>query len=151
VQPRRKRRTQAEMSSSRFDRGSGFGTRARATMACSETFLPGSGTLLLSSWQAIAADGLSSGRALKAKSGPDPRNHREAMTIDESNWRPAELTEIENHLSNGTWTEIDYSDVPRDRRRLVRMTWVYKTKRSGKRKARLCVQGCFQVAGVDFD
>eukprot|EP00966_Prymnesium_polylepis_P154689 3571961-Prymnesium_polylepis.1 len=61
------------MSSSRFDRGSGFGTRARATMACNETFLPS--TLLLSSWQAIAADGLSSGRALKAKSGPDPRNH----------------------------------------------------------------------------
>ena len=73
------------------------------------------------------------------------------MAIDESNWKPAELTEIENHLSNGTWTEIDYSDVPRDRRRLVRMTWVYKTKRSGKRKARLCVQGCSQVAGVDFD
>eukprot|EP00966_Prymnesium_polylepis_P135596 3134458-Prymnesium_polylepis.1 len=62
------------------------------------------------------------------------------MAIDESNWRPAEL-EIENHLSNGTWTEIDYIDVPRDRRRLVRMTGVYKTKRSGKRKARLCVQG----------
>eukprot|EP00966_Prymnesium_polylepis_P016987 391921-Prymnesium_polylepis.1 len=33
------------MFSSRFGRGSGFGTRARATMACSETFLPG--TLLL--------------------------------------------------------------------------------------------------------
>eukprot|EP00966_Prymnesium_polylepis_P024656 568864-Prymnesium_polylepis.1 len=68
------------------------------------------------------------------------------MATDEKSWRPAELTEIENHRSNGTWTEVDFSAVPTDRRRLVRMTWVYKTKRSGKRKARLCVQGCSQVA-----
>jgi hypothetical protein len=40
--------------------------------------------------------------------------------------------------------------VPRSRR-LVKLIWVYKVKRSGKLKARLCVQGCTQVPGVDYD
>ena len=31
------------------------------------------------------------------------------------------------------------------------MTWVYKKKRDGTQKARLCVQGCSQVHGVDYD
>ena len=31
------------------------------------------------------------------------------------------------------------------------MTWAYKTKRSGKLKARLCIQGCSQVPGIDYD
>ena len=30
------------------------------------------------------------------------------------------------------------------------MTWVYKVKRDGTLKARLCVQGCTQIAGVDY-
>jgi hypothetical protein len=64
------------------------------------------GALLLSSWQTIATDGMSSGRALKAQSSPDPRNHREAMATDEKSWRPTELSEIENHRPNGTWTEL---------------------------------------------
>eukprot|EP00965_Chrysotila_dentata_P043232 1436351-Pleurochrysis_carterae.AAC.1 len=29
--------------------------------------------------------------------------------------------------------------------------WVYKRKRSGALKARLCVQGCAQTHGVDYD
>ncbi|MDA2987416.1 MAG: reverse transcriptase domain-containing protein, partial [Actinomycetota bacterium] len=33
----------------------------------------------------------------------------------------------------------------------VRMTWAYKTKRDGTLKSRLCVQGCSQIAGVDYD
>ena len=31
------------------------------------------------------------------------------------------------------------------------MTWVYKMKRDSTQKARLCVQGCSQVYGVDYD
>ena len=42
------------------------------------------------------------------------------------------------------------SQKPRDRR-TVRLIWVYKTKRDGTKKARLCVQGCTQVPGVDYD
>ena len=33
----------------------------------------------------------------------------------------------------------------------MKLTWVYKTKRDGRKKSRLCVQGCTQVAGVDYD
>ena len=72
------------------------------------------------------------------------------MTIDREGWSKAEETEIANHISNGSWTEIDQSKMPLGRR-LVRMTWAYKTKRDGRKKARLCVQGCSQVPGVDYD
>ena len=49
-------------------------------------------------------------------------------------------------------TPILRTQVPRGRK-LVRMTctWVYKKKRDGPQKARLCVQGCSQVHGVDYD
>ena len=36
-------------------------------------------------------------------------------------------------------------------RRIVKLTWACKTKRDGREKARLCVQGCTQVAGIDYD
>jgi hypothetical protein len=39
---------------------------------------------------------------------------------------------------------------PKDRS-FVKFTWVYKTKRDGTKKARLCVQGCSQIPGVDYD
>ena len=137
------------MAEVRFNRGSTFATRSRAALARDNSLC--AGTLLLSSWSTIASSGLAAGRAMKAQTSPDPRNHREAMALDEASWRPAELAELENHRTNGSWTEIDFSDVPMHRRRLVRMTWAYKTKRSGKKKARLCVQGCSQKPGVDFD
>lgn len=54
------------------------------------------------------------------------------------------------HRRNCSWTELDHSDLPKGRR-LVKMTWAYKTKRNGTLKARLCVQGCSQTPGVDFD
>ena len=47
-------------------------------------------------------------------------------------------------------TPILRSEVPRGRK-LVRMTWVYNMKRDGTQKACLCVQGCSQVHGVDYD
>lgn len=49
-----------------------------------------------------------------------------------------------------SWKYVLRSDLPAGRR-LVRLTWVYKTKRDGRLKSRLCVQGCSQVAGVDYN
>ena len=72
------------------------------------------------------------------------------MRDNPEGWMPAEQDELDNHRSNRSWVEIDRSTMPRGRR-LVNFTWVYKVKRSGKLKARLCVQGCSQVPGVDFD
>eukprot|EP00965_Chrysotila_dentata_P137941 4562453-Pleurochrysis_carterae.AAC.1 len=45
---------------------------------------------------------------------------------------------------------IDRSQVPVGRS-IVRLILVYKRKRSGALKAGLCVQGCAQVQGVDYD
>eukprot|EP00965_Chrysotila_dentata_P187983 6172459-Pleurochrysis_carterae.AAC.5 len=33
----------------------------------------------------------------------------------------------------------------------MRLIWVYKRKRSGALKARLCVQGSLRTPGVDYD
>eukprot|EP00965_Chrysotila_dentata_P059289 1968116-Pleurochrysis_carterae.AAC.1 len=72
------------------------------------------------------------------------------MAEDRIGWGEAERAKIANHANNGSWTLIDRSHVPAGRA-IVRLIWVYKRKRSGALKARLCVQGCAQVRGVDFD
>eukprot|EP00965_Chrysotila_dentata_P111827 3698368-Pleurochrysis_carterae.AAC.1 len=61
------------------------------------------------------------------------------MAEDRIGWGTAERAKIANHASNGSWTTIDRSQVPAGRS-LVRLIWVYKRKRSGALKARLCVQ-----------
>eukprot|EP00965_Chrysotila_dentata_P087720 2896432-Pleurochrysis_carterae.AAC.1 len=53
-------------------------------------------------------------------------------------------------MDNGSWELICRKDVPPGRA-LVRLIWVYKRKRNGSLKARLCVQGCAQVPGVDYE
>eukprot|EP00965_Chrysotila_dentata_P121608 4020175-Pleurochrysis_carterae.AAC.4 len=80
----------------------------------------------------------------------DPRTRKQAMAEDRIGWGGAERAEITNHTNNGSWTMIDHSQVPAERSS-VRLIWVYKRKRSGALKARLCVQGCAQVRGIDFD
>eukprot|EP00965_Chrysotila_dentata_P043023 1428543-Pleurochrysis_carterae.AAC.1 len=72
------------------------------------------------------------------------------MAEDSEGWSAAERAEIANHESNGSWTLIDRSELPPGRS-LVRLIWVYKRKRNGAQKARLCVQGCAQTHGVDYD
>ena len=54
------------------------------------------------------------------------------------------------HNRNRTWSIIEACDVPTGRR-LIRMLWVYKIKRDGTLKSRLCVQGSSQKIGEDFD
>lgn len=91
------------------------------------------------------------GQANLAKpSSDDPKTQAEAYAIDRDGWRASEQSELENHESNGSWVWIDRSEVPRGRA-LVKLVWVYKVKRTGKLKSRLCVQGCRQVPGVDYD
>ena len=80
----------------------------------------------------------------------DPKSRPQALKLDRVGWLAAEAKELASHHSNVSWTLIDRSAVPSGRR-LVRLIWVYKVKRSGALKARLCVQGCTQVAGVDYD
>ena len=97
------------------------------------------------------ADVLSSGAALAARGSPDdPPNRRTAMLWDAPGWTESEGKELRSHVSNKSWTDMDRCDVPAGRR-LVKLVWVYKKKRDGRLKSRLCVQGCTQVPGVDFD
>jgi hypothetical protein len=87
------------------------------------------------------------------KAGPeDPSNHADAMRRDAPGWGPtgAEGLEIDNHESNHSWSYVPRASKPFNRN-VVKLTWVYKVKRDGRKKARLCVQGCTQRPGVDFD
>ena len=87
--------------------------------------------------------------ALRADSSNAPSNHAEAERMGEP-WPTAEAGEMKNHLTNGSWELISKHDKPSGRR-VHRMVWVYKLKRDGTPKARLCVQGCTLEGGVDFD
>ena len=95
----------------------------------------------------------SRGAVSLAKGGPDdPTNHPDAMRRDPEGWgaKGAEGAEIDNHEKNGSWRYILRSEMPRGRH-TVKLTWVFKVKRDGRKKARLCVQGCTQRPGVDYD
>ena len=87
----------------------------------------------------------------KTSNGVDPASRKEAMQMDCKGWTASELEELENHRKNESWVEIDWSEFAKTKRKLVKTVWVYKVKRSGKKKSRLCVQGCSQIPGVDYD
>ena len=85
---------------------------------------------------------------------PDPKNRREAMEApDREGWLEAEKVELKNHERNGSFEVMTRTNFRTQApgRKLVRLTWAYKRKRSGTLKARLCVQGCSQIPGVDYD
>ena len=75
------------------------------------------------------------------------------MRDDANGWSAAEAEELKNHNANKSFVILDRDNYEREagNRRLVKLVWVYKRKRSGRLKARLCVQGCTQQPGVDFD
>ncbi len=87
--------------------------------------------------------------ALRADSDGAPSSHPEAVKMGEP-WGSAELKEMNNHASNASWTTIRREDVPRGRK-LHKLVWVYKRKRDGTAKGRLCVQGCTLLGGIDYD
>ena len=86
---------------------------------------------------------------LRADSPGAPETHGEAMARG-APWPAAIDKELTNHRGNESWEMINRSEVPRGRR-LHRFVWVFKEKRDGTAKARLCVQGCTLEEGVDFD
>ena len=92
--------------------------------------------------------------ALRADSLGAPSTHPEAMAMDaaagDSKWKGGERIELGNHERNGSWELISRRDVPRGRR-IHKLVWVYKIKRDGEVKVRLCVQGCTLEHGIDFD
>ena len=89
------------------------------------------------------------GYCLRADSPDAPATHGEAVKRGEV-WVKAEGGEMGNHHRNGSWVLIPRSEVPRGRR-IHKLIWVYKVKRDGSAKARLCVQGSTLEAGIDYD
>ena len=92
-------------------------------------------------------DGLQS--ALRADSDGAPSNHTQAVAAGPE-WIEGERIELGNHDRNKSWRLCRRRDVPNGRR-LHKFVWVYKIKRNGEVKVRLCVQGCTLEAGIDFD
>lgn len=78
------------------------------------------------------------------------KTYAQAMKQDASNWTPAVHKEINAVTRNGTLIRIDSSAIPHGRR-ILNLLWVFKVKRDGTFKARLCVQGSRQQPGVDYD
>ena len=94
------------------------------------------------------------GRTLQVlRTAPDtasPRGRKTALQQNKEHWLAAEKRELESHERNKSWTVIPITEVPPGRR-IIKMLWVYKIKRDGTHKARLCVMGSSQRPGVDFD
>ena len=86
---------------------------------------------------------------LRADSHGAPSTHAEAVARGPP-WPDAISKEISNHSTNESWDLINRSEVPAGRR-IHKFVWVFKEKRDGTAKARLCVQGCTLEEGVDFD
>jgi ribosomal protein L18E len=86
--------------------------------------------------------------ALRADSPDAPATHAEAMRRGEI-WVKSEAKELANHKNNESWLTITRDELPPGRR-VHKLIWVYKVKRDGTAKSRLCVQGTTLEAGVDF-
>ena len=85
---------------------------------------------------------------LRADSVGAPETHAQAISRG-GPWPEAIEKEFNNHGSNDSWHMIDKSALPRGRR-VHKFVWVFKEKRDGTAKARLCVQGCTLEEGVDY-
>ena len=91
------------------------------------------------------------GHASLAKpAAADPTGFKDALRRDEPGWMASMDKEVTNHANNSSWSYILRAHLPKGRH-IVRLIWVYKVKRDGSKKSRLCVQGCSQVAGVDYN
>jgi len=88
-------------------------------------------------------------KALRADSEGAPEKHAEAMARG-GPWPAAIQKELDNHFNNSSWATITRSELPKGRK-LHKFVWVFKLKRDGTPKARLCVQGCTLQEGVDYD
>ena len=84
---------------------------------------------------------------------PPPRRHAAAMMEDAIGRTKTEQDEMANHKRNNSFTLLTQSDFEKvaPGRHRIRLIWVYARKRSGRLKARLCVQGCAQKPIADYD
>lgn len=72
------------------------------------------------------------------------------MRSSKEAWLSAEAAEIANHETNGSWQCVDRTSLPQGRY-VLRFIVGVQSKARRKDNAYLCVQGCSQVLGIDFD
>ena len=82
----------------------------------------------------------------------NPRTFQEAWNHPDEHkrkmWRQAIRKEFRCMIEKGVWRHVKRRDVP-ENRRLVGCVWVFKKKRNGVYRARLCAQGFSQIPGID--
>ena len=90
----------------------------------------------------------------EVKSYPDePSAFQEAWhhpdPVEWEGWRTAIRKEFHDMIRMKVWRRIKRRDIPSDRR-VIGSKWVFKRKRDGRFRARLCGLGYTQIAGIDF-
>lgn len=82
----------------------------------------------------------------------NPRSFQEAWNHPDEHerkmWRLAIRKEFNCMIKRRVWKHIKKRNVP-EYRRLVGCVWVFKKKRNGVYRARLCAQGFSQIPGID--
>ena len=124
-----------------------WGDRALHGSPIRRSLRPRPARALLMLANAVLALGPTQGKMLMAT---EPRSRAHALSLDHPGWTQSMDKEMQNHDTNGSWEWIPIHKVPTDRK-LIKLIWVYKVKRDGSLKSRLCVQGCNQIEGVDYD
>ena len=87
--------------------------------------------------------------AFRADSPDAPSTHADAVRRGPI-WIESEGKELSNQRKNGSWETITRDELPPGRR-LHKLIWVYKVKRDGTCKSRLCVQGTTLEEGIDYE
>jgi hypothetical protein len=81
----------------------------------------------------------------------DPKTFEEAWNhpdpVEREKWREAIRKEFRDMIKRSVWRKC--SKVPEDRK-LIGCKWVFKKKKNGVYRARLCALGYSQVPGVDY-
>ena len=84
----------------------------------------------------------------------EPTTFREAwyhaITQEREGWQNTSRKEFHNMIKRGVWRRIKKREVLSDKQ-TIGSKWVFKRKRDGRYRARLCGLGYTQVAEVDFN
>lgn len=83
----------------------------------------------------------------------DPRTFQEAWhhpdTEEREGWRKGIKKEFKDMITRGVWRKVKKKDIPNNRR-LIGNKWVFRKKKDGRYRARLCALGYSQIPGEDF-
>ena len=89
----------------------------------------------------------SSGDPEEPKKFSEAWNHPDPVMREK--WREAIKKEFGDMTIRSVWKVVPLKSIPKDRH-LIGCKFVFKIKRDGRCRARLCAQGFTQIPGVDF-